>query len=109
MKPNLIIQEILLHTDTGFSKQKYCDISYETHCPGKNFSVEQLEKACWNGLLRELLPELVNLSPGDNTLYIWQIINGEHFLCINMSAYPLEADREASLNPYLFMETSLKN
>jgi hypothetical protein len=109
MAPNLIIQEILLPTNTGFSKQKYCDISSETPGLGNNFSVEQLEKACWNGLLPELLPELVNLSPGDNKLYIWQIKNGEHFLCINMSAYPLEADREASVNPYLFMETSLKN
>ena len=109
MKPKIIFQEILLFTDTGFSKHKYCDISPETYCPGKNFSVGQLEKACWDGLLPELLPGIVNLSSGNNKLFIWHILSGEHLLCIKLSAYPQETDREDSLNPYLFLETSFKN
>ena len=58
MKPNPIIREILLVTTTTFSKRQLC----ETDVQDKNSQLtpaEQLEAACWNGLVYELLPEIM--------------------------------------------------
>lgn len=54
MKTDSIIQEIWLMTTTTFSKRQLCEMNSQegNRCV---IPAEQLEAACWNGLLDELL------------------------------------------------------
>lgn len=67
-----INQEILLMTATTFAQRE----RYEKDAQGnKALSVtEQLEEACWNGLLNELLPGMIEKSTSGKNLLRWQII-----------------------------------
>ena len=72
MKTNSTQQEILLLTGTTFSKREWC----ENISGNKNnlTEKEQLEEACWNGLLPEILPEVYLRTESDKKLFLWQII-----------------------------------
>jgi hypothetical protein len=71
MKTNSTQQEILLITGTSFSSRQCYqkdDEANENNLTEK----EQLEEACWNGLLQYLLPEIY-LQADDKKIYLWQI------------------------------------
>jgi len=106
MKTEAIHQEILLFTDTHFSKREFCTI--ETEKNAAKGAIEELEKACWAGLLWEMLPELIEPA-GRKKQFIWQIRNGLHFLKINMGTYACEVERETTLDPYFFLLTINEN
>jgi hypothetical protein len=61
---------------------------------------EQLEKASWEGLLDELLPEIVT----NKKLHIWQIWNSEASLQIELSKYP-SREKRFSINSHYFLRT----
>ena len=106
MKNNLITQEILLMTATSFSHRQLC----ETNPLDKNncFStVEQLEAACWNGLLPEMLPEVVPAT--GNKLYLWQIDMRGSYLRLSMSNRPPYLERYFSLDPHIFLQAKRMN
>jgi hypothetical protein len=48
---------------------------------------EQLEEACWNGLL-EIFPEIFRESANLKSLYLWQIKQAQSFLEIEMGDTP---------------------
>ena len=54
MKTAPIQQEILLMTGTKFSAREWAEKNVEDQ--NKLSATEQLEDACWNGLLHEMLP-----------------------------------------------------
>ena len=107
MERNSTQQEILLITGTTFSAMQWV----EKNEPGtpKNLSEkERLEEACWNGLLREMLPEIFTES--DNSkLYLWNIREAKSFIELEMGESPLSIDRHFSLDPYSFLETQVYN
>ncbi len=113
MKTKNIKQEILLFTRTTFSQREWC----EKDASNKEsffFSHEQLENACWNGLLSEMFPEIIPLMfreiiPLGKKLFLWQINAGESFLSIELGKQPNPVDRVFSIDPYLFMETINNN
>ena len=55
MEPFSTQQEILLSTDTEFAHRQWADKNEGTAGLSAR---EQLEKACWDGLVKELIPEL---------------------------------------------------
>jgi hypothetical protein len=96
MNTDILQQEILLLTGTSFSQWQLCDRD------GKNDSkdlseCEKLEKAAWDGLLDELLPEIIT----NKKLHIWQIGDTESSLQIELSEYP-SRQKPFSINPYYF-------
>ena len=109
MKPQAINQEILLFTDTSFSNRPFCQKDTDDN-EGKNYSaMEELERACWDGMLNELLPELAGRSLQPNNNYIWNTVSGVNFLCISMGPHPVQVEKETSLDPYLFLSAKLQN
>jgi hypothetical protein len=102
MKTEAIHQEILLFTHTNFCKQEFCTREKENNINRNDSPIEELEKACWAGLLCEILPELMD-DCSFKKLFIWQITNGLHFLKINMGTYACEVERETTLDPYRFL------
>jgi hypothetical protein len=104
---NSVQQEILLMTNSSLSKRSFCEInSSET---GKQLSnVEKLENACWNGMLTEFLPGLVEKAEG-KTLFLWEIQNAKNFLHIDLCDRPNSIDKNFSIDPYLFIDHLLYN
>jgi len=105
MKPYSNIHEILLSTTSSFSHRQLC----ERIDPEKSnlTSEEELEAACWNGLLNELLPEI--MPSGAERLFLWNIEARSCFLTINMAAYPSVTDTFYSIDPYIFLGNKQMN
>jgi len=105
MKTNSIQQEILLVTNTTFSKRQYC----EKEDPGNSqlSQEEKLEEACWNGLLNDLLPEIISTS--NKQIYTWQIRQTKAFIEIELCTSPLRIGREYSIDPYYFFPSLCRN
>ena len=105
MKTNSTQQEILLLTGTTFSKREWC----EKISGNKNnlTEKEQLEEACWNGLLPEILPEVYLHTETDKKLFLWQIKQGNSFIDLEMGDIREETEKEFSIDPYSFLHLQL--
>jgi len=66
---------------------------------------EQLEDACWNGLLQEMLPEAYAKTEHSGMLYLWQIREAAFFLELEIGEFPAAIDKYYSIDPYSFLET----
>jgi hypothetical protein len=99
-------QEILLLTGTTLAAANLCQ---SDGMEGKeNLTAnERLEVACWNGVLRELLPEVYLQAGEGRQLFLWQIREGESCLEINLGEVPLPIDKDYSLIPHYFVPALL--
>ena len=93
-------QEILLFTNTQFSSFDWQKRSDEINNLSK---IEKLEEACWNGLLEELLPELLK-DRAINKLSLWNINVASSFLDLQYGDFSTPVEESHSLNPYIFVE-----
>ena len=101
MEPNSTQQEILLNTDTHFAHRQWMD---NEGSKGANLSaIEQLEKACWDGLVKELIPELDITLNSNKKLWLWQIHETRSFLALDFYEFPGPKEWETSIDPYRFM------
>ena len=108
MKPNTMNQKILLFTGTSFTKQEFC--SRDRGKEGKESSaMEQLERACWDGMLSEMMPELVSSPSAKSENFICHILSGKHFLRIILGPCQQMVENESSIDPYLFMLENFNN
>ena len=105
MKTNYIQQEILLMMGTAFLTRQWCEKD-----PGKQNNLtekEQLEEACWNGLMQEMIPEIYEHPDGNKKLFLWQIKEGKSFIELELGEVPEEKDTYFSIDPYSFMHLQL--
>jgi hypothetical protein len=103
-----IQQEILLFTNNSFSQKQWCE-KRMTEGSKQLSQMEQLKAVCWNGLLGELLPEIVEQPGYGNKLFLWEIRQGEASLHIQLSESAVHLDLQYSIDPYLFMTDQLLN
>lgn len=105
MKTNSTQQEILLMTGTTFSTRQWCekDAGRQNNLTAK----EQLEEACWNGLLQEMLPEICEQPEGNKKLFLWQIKEGRSFIELELGETPEEPEKYFSIDPYSFLHLHL--
>ena len=97
-------QEIILVSGSGFASRQYCERDGSENA--KNLSQsEKFKEACWNGLLKDILPELFYMSGPDAKLYLWQMRECQHILALEMAERPGAIDFHASIDPYCFLET----
>ena len=102
MKTTTTQQEILLMTNTTFSQRQLYEKDVWEHNKHLN-RTEQLEDACWNGLLDEMLPEILEKSTAGKKLHLRQIKHAKCFLEIELCEYPLTIEQEFSIDPYAFL------
>lgn len=102
-------KEIILFTGTSFSSREFILKDKNVRDAMDCSQIENLEKACWAGLLNELLPELVGNPSANASSFIWHIMSGEHFLRISMGPYPQHVENENSIDPYFFLIKMIKN
>lgn len=100
-------QEILLITGSNFSAREWAETNADAN--NKLTPNEQLENACWNGLLDEMLPELIEKTTKGKKLFLWHIRHCKSFLEIELSESSPLIEREFSIDPYFFVPGLLLN
>ena|SRR6266516_7903015 len=106
MKTNSTQLEILLMTGTTFSSRQCYQKDDEVNQHDLT-EREQLEEACWNGLLKQMLPEIYEQTIGDKKLYMWQIWEAGSFIEIELGELPEEKEKFFSIDPYTFLPVKL--
>jgi hypothetical protein len=107
MKKNTTQQEILLLTGTRFAQQQW--VEKDANEKSSLSERDLLEKACWDGLIKEMLPELdITLAP-DKRLWLWQVMATKSFLELRLSDFPAPIETRWSIDPYTFLKTSSRN
>ncbi|MGI8952577.1 MAG: hypothetical protein ACR2FN_13455 [Chitinophagaceae bacterium] len=101
MKTKFTQQEILLVTGTKFSQREWAEKNAEEK--NKFSPTEQLEEACWNGALNELLPEIMEKNSKGKNLSLWQIRHCKSFLEIELSESSPFIEKYFSIDPYFFV------
>lgn len=94
-------QEILLFTNTRFCER----IGQRRHKSGLSYAGrmhEELEDACWKGLIPLVLPELTKTGIAES-ISLWEINRATSFLDLQFAELPGKIDNELSVNPYLFL------
>jgi len=109
MKTTSIHHEILLFTGTSLASRQLTSI--EGTEQGKKYSViEELEKACWNGIIYEMFPEILGSFSTKCESFLWHVLTGKNFLYINIGPNPPAIDEhETSIDPYFFMMSAYEN
>lgn len=106
MKQQTSHYEILLFTGTGFSRREF---SSREENSKKLSGIEELEKACWAGMLSEILPEVMPEEGSGKGIYIWNILNGKNYLYITIGPYQMVTDNETTIDPYFFLSATCEN
>jgi hypothetical protein len=90
--------EILLNTEAYLLAKDWC-LKNDTGKPDTRTEKEKLEEAVWNGVLRDLIPELFD----SKDLTLWKVRNMGTCFELELSSYPAAADKYTSINPSLFL------
>ena len=103
MTTNITQQEVLLMSKSSFALREYCE---NDSAPGLNNERQndKFKEACWNGLVKELMPEIFYTDDKNAKLFLWQVREANHFFALEMSEYPLDVDKYLSIDPYRFMQ-----
>jgi hypothetical protein len=99
MEPQHVYQEVLIFTDTTLSQKAL----YRNNSSNKtNSAMEELEEAFWDGLLNELVPEMMP-STRKIKMVIWAIYAGESYLLIDMGDSPGIPESKFTIDPNLLL------
>ena len=104
MEKNAIQQEILLVKNSSLCRRPLFEREL-TEKPKYQNQDEQLEMACWNGWLNIMLPEIVDTAVSGKQLFLWDIMQSNSFLGIELCEYPQKPDVYYSINPYAVLTT----
>jgi hypothetical protein len=108
MKHEIIQHELLLFTGNGFSQRQFCPRD-ENDKSRKLSPMEELEKACWDGILFELFPEIVGNFSIKCESFIWHIMSGKNYLRICLGPTPASIKNETAIDPYFSLLSVSEN
>jgi len=94
--------EILLLSGSSFFKKDWCELNSNKH-DKKISQKEQLIQLCWNGMLREMIPEIIETEPGKDPLTLWEINESGNMLDLRYGDIDRELNDEWSINPYVYL------
>ncbi|MBO9203805.1 MULTISPECIES: hypothetical protein [Niastella] len=101
MKPQHVHQEVLIFATSTLSQRTL----YRKNSSKKSISaIEELEEAFWDGLLNEIVPEIMP-SIQQPEMVIWKINAGKYYLLIDLADNPgtIESTEAIlSIDPHLF-------
>jgi hypothetical protein len=99
MKPQHVHQEVLIFTNTTFSQKA---LSRKNSSNKNSSAIEELEEAFWDGLLNELVPEIMpsTLHP---KMVIWGVHAGKFYLLIDLADSPGITESILSIDPHLLL------
>ncbi len=108
MKTATVQQELLLVTTSGFIQRPLCENNSSTR-DNPESTVAKLEEACWNGMLEELLPGMIEKASSGKNLYLWQIHHTNAFMIVDLCEFPVLTERIFSIDPYYFLTSMFCN
>ena len=97
MKLQHVQQEVLIFTNTTLSQKALCKNGRSKNSP----AIEELEEAYWDGLLNELVPEIMP-STRHPKMVIWGVHAGNFYLLIDLADSPGTTESILSIDPHLF-------
>ena len=101
-------REILLQTNSSFFKRDWCELNNNKN--DKQLSQkEQLIQLCWNGMLKEMIPEILQIEPGEKPLTLWEINESGNMLDLRYGDLDQEMNDEWSINPYVVITFACAN
>jgi hypothetical protein len=103
MKPQHVHQEVLIFTTTSLSQMT---LFKKDSSRNGSSAMEELEEAFWDGLLTELVPEIMP-SIENIKMAIWGVYAGEFYLRIDLANSPGIPESRFTIDPNLLL--SLKN
>jgi hypothetical protein len=108
MKTTSIHHEILLFAGTSLAGKPL--VNTWENGNGKTYSaIEELEKACWNGMIHEMFPEILSSFYPKCECFMWHVLTGKNFLYINIGPNPVMTEHDTSIDPYFFMMNVCEN
>jgi hypothetical protein len=108
MKQTSSHHEVLLFTETNLVNKQFAGKEENSHATNLS-AIEELEKACWNGIIYEIFPEILGSLYPKCASFLWQVLNGKNFLYINIGPNPVMAEHSTSIDPYFFMMNNCDN
>ncbi len=100
--------EIMLVTNSSFFKKDWCELHAD-----KNETLlsqkEQLIKLCWNGMLKEMIPEILQNENGKKPLTLWEINDSGNLLDLRYGDTDKEMNDGLSINPYVYLTFAVAN
>ena len=100
--------EILLLAGTTLAKKQLAN-STATDNDEKFGAIQELERACWNGILYEVFPEILGSGYQTDKEFLWHVLTGKNFLYITVGSNSLAAEHDSSIDPYFFMNDVSEN
>ena len=97
MKPQHVHQEVLIFKHTTLSQKALCRKNSSNR---NDAAIEDLEEALWDGLLNELIPEMMP-SLRDTKMVIWGVYAGEFYLFIDLAGSPGDTEPIFSIDPII--------
>jgi hypothetical protein len=108
MKKITTNREILLQTGSSFFQRDWCELNNKYN--DKKLSLkEQLINLCWNGMLKEMIPEILETDPGKKPLTLWEINESGNMLDLRYGDLDMEKNDEWSINPYVYLTFAIPN
>jgi hypothetical protein len=108
MKTNSTNQEILLLSNSSYFKRDWVELTGNKN--DKQLSQkEQLILLCWNGMLTEMIPEILQTETGKKPLTLWEINQSGNMLDLRYGDIDQEMNDEWSINPYVYLTFSITN
>ena len=108
MKKITTNREILLLSSSRFFQRDWCALNSNTNTK-KLSQKEQLIQLCWNGMLKEMIPEILETQPGKKPLTLWEINESGNMLDLRYGDINEEMNDEWSINPYVFLTFAIPN
>lgn len=108
MKKITTNREILLLSASRFFQRDWCELNNNGNSK-KLSQKEQLIQLCWNGMLNEMIPEIIYTAPGKKPLTLWEINESGNMLDLRYGEIDEEMNDEWSVNPYVFMTFAVMN
>jgi len=98
MKSQHLRQEVLIFTSTTLSHKALCR---KNSSANNSPASEELEEAFWDGLLNELVPEIMPSAPHPK-MVIWGVHAGKFYVLIDLADCPGITESILSIDPHLF-------
>jgi hypothetical protein len=105
MPRNPQLQEVIIVSSSRFANRSYVEKNTSHNGEKTNDSKKNsLKDACWNGMLKDILPELFLHFSTEDKLFLWQMRECRNVFTMELSEKPGDLDFQASIDPYCFME-----
>jgi hypothetical protein len=99
MEPQRVYQEVLIVTNTTLSNKALCRNNSSNN---NSSTTEELEEAFWDGLLNELVPEIMSYTR-DIKMVIWAVYAAETYLLIDLAESPGIPESIFTIDPNLLL------